>query len=310
MSTKEESTMLKTNFFILIASVLVGLPAYAHVIKVVASTSDIADLANIVGGADVKTVAIAKGTQDPHYIEAKPSFMVNVRDADLLVVNGLSLEIGWIPSLVKGARNPSVNPGSPGYLELGSLIEPIDLPTGNVTRAMGDVHPDGNPHFTLDPVRIGDLALKLADKLASIDPAHKDGFVSRATAYKNMLTEKTAAWQARIAKLTNKKVITYHPSMNYFMNRFGLTVPTYVETKPGIPPTAQHILEVISLMKREGIKLILVDNFFDTKVAERISKDVPGSKVASVGIAVGSTPQLKSLFDVTEQLVKVIEANQ
>jgi zinc/manganese transport system substrate-binding protein len=300
--------MLK--MFLLTLAMLSAIHAQAHVVKVVASTSDVADLANTVGGADVKTVAIAKGTQDPHYIEAKPSFMVNVRDADILVSNGLSLEIGWIPSLVKGARNPKVNPGSQGYLELGSLITPIDLPTGNVTRAMGDVHPDGNPHFTLDPVRVGDLAVKLAEKLSAIDPAHKDGFTSRAEAYKNMLAEKTAAWQARIAKLTNKKLITYHPSMNYFMSRFSLTVPTYIETKPGIPPTAQHILEVISLMKREGIKLILVDNFFDTKVAERISKDVPGSKVVSVGIAVGSTPELKSLPDVTEQLVKIIEANQ
>jgi zinc/manganese transport system substrate-binding protein len=302
--------MLKINFLFLIASVLTTLSAQAHVVKVVASTSDVADLVNVVGGPDVKAVAIAKGTQDPHYIEAKPSFMVNVRDADLLVSNGLSLEIGWIPSLVKGARNPKVNPGSPGYLELGTLVDPIDLPQGNVTRAMGDVHPDGNPHFTLDPVRVGDLALKLADRLSQVDPAHKDGFVSRATAYKNMLTEKTAAWQARINKLTNKKVVTYHPSMNYFMSRFGLTVSNYIETKPGIPPTAQHILDVIGLMKKDGVKLILVDNYFDTKVAERISKDVPGSKVASVGIAVGSSPELKTLPDVIEQLVKVIEANQ
>ena len=279
-------------------------------LKVVASTSDIAALATAVGGPDAEVSSIAKGTQDPHYVEAKPSFMVAVRDADLLVINGLSLEIGWIPSLIKGARNPNVNPGGRGYVELGKWIEPIELPTGSVTRAMGDVHPDGNPHFTLDPVRLGDVAVRLGEKMGELDTKNKDAYLQRAQAFKTTLQEKTKSWQARIAALKNKKLITYHPSLNYFIQRFGLSVENYIENKPGIPPTAQHTLDLIRIMKTAGIKLILVDNFFDTKVAERIAKDVPGAKVASVGIAVGSTPDLKSTIDVIEQLVKVIEANQ
>ena len=279
-------------------------------LKVVASTSDIAALATAVGGPDAEVSSIAKGTQDPHYVEAKPSFMVAIRDADLLVINGLSLEIGWIPSLIKGARNPNVNPGGRGYVELGKWIEPIELPTGSVTRAMGDVHPDGNPHFTLDPVRLGDLAIRLAEKMGEVDTKNKDAYLQRAQTFKATLQEKTKSWQSRIAALKNKKLITYHPSLNYFMQRFGLSVENYIENKPGIPPTAQHTLDLIRIMKTAGIKLVLVDNFFDTKVAERIAKDVPGAKVVSVGIAVGSTPDLKSSIDVIEQLVKVIEANQ
>lgn len=277
-------------------------------LNVVTTTADIAALVTVVAGDNINLSQIAKGSQDPHYIEAKPSFMVKMRDADLVIANGLSLEVGWLPTLIKGARNPHISEGSKGYLDLGSLITPIEKPAGSITRAMGDVHPDGNPHFTLDPVRTSELALKIADKLSELDNANKELYQVNAKKYQEATAKKIADWTVRLKAAGVKTVVTYHPSMNYFMDRFGLKVPLHLEAKPGIPPSAQHILSVIDTMKKENIKLILVDSFFNTKIAERIVKEVPKAKAVSVGIAVGSLPQLKTLDDVTEQLVKTIES--
>ncbi|MCM2352914.1 MAG: metal ABC transporter substrate-binding protein [Pseudobdellovibrio sp.] len=295
-------------------SILIGLfifvaASFAQAkLNVVATTADIAALVTVVAGDNIHLSQIAKGSQDPHYIEAKPSFMVKMRDADLVITNGLSLEVGWLPTLIKGARNPKISAGSKGYLDLGSLITPIEKPMGSITRAMGDVHPEGNPHFTLDPVRRSELALKIADKLSDLDNTNKEVYQTNAKKYQEAITKKMADWLVRIKASGVKTVVTYHPSMNYFMDRFELKVPIHLEAKPGIPPSAQHILSVIDTVKKENTKLILVDSFFDTKIADRIVKEAPKTKAVSVGIAVNSLPQLKTLEDVTEQLVKAIES--
>lgn len=292
--------------FILVSCIFIGTQAFAK-IKVVASTADIQAMVHVVGAEQIELAGIAKGSMDPHYLEAKPSYMVKLRDADLLIVNGLSLEIGWLQSLIRGARNPKVNPGSQGYLDLGTLIKPLEKPTGSLSRAMGDVHPDGNPHFTLDPIRMGELAVKVANKLGELDSVNKDSYMTRAKTYQTRLGEKTKEWQARLEKSGVKKVITYHPSLNYFLDRYNLEPATHIETKPGVPPTTQHILDVIRIVKKENIKVALVDNFFDTKIAERIAKESPELKVKSVGISVDSAPGLNTIEDVQEQLVKAVE---
>lgn len=289
-----------------ISTIFMSLQAFTK-INVVASTADIQALVSAVGADQIQLTGIVKGSIDPHYLEAKPSYMVKLRDADLLVVNGLSLEIGWMQSLIRGARNPKVNPGSQGYLDLGALIEPLQKPTGSLSRAMGDVHPNGNPHFTLDPIRMGELAIKIAVRLGELDSVNKDAYVNRAKSYQARLVEKTKDWQARLEKSGVKKLITYHPSLNYFLDRFHLVASTHIESKPGVPPTAGHILDVIQIAKKENIQVALVDNFFDTKIADRIAKENPKLKVKSVGISVDSAPGLKTIEDVQEQLVKAIE---
>ncbi|MEK7357764.1 MAG: metal ABC transporter substrate-binding protein [Bdellovibrionota bacterium] len=297
---------MRVLFCLIISFFLTAFGAEAK-LKVVTSTADLRALVHEVTQEKADVASIAKGSQDPHFIEAKPSYMVLVRDADLVVTNGLSLEIGWIPSLLRGARNPKVISGAAGNLDLGSLVEPLDRPTGAVSRSQGDVHPEGNPHFTLDPVRNASLATKIAERLSELDPPNKESYQKNAAAFGERMNAKVADWKRRLAATKVQKIVTYHPTLNYFMDRFGLTVPTYLENKPGIPPTAQHILSVIETVKRDGIKLILVDNFFDTKIADRVAKDVPGVRVVSVGVSVDSTPELKKLDDVTEQLVRVIE---
>lgn len=276
-------------------------------LKVVATTSDIAALVGQVGGADIEIETIARGTQDPHYIEAKPSYMTKLAKADLLVANGLGLEIGWLPNLIRGARNPKVKPGGDGYLELGQAVQALEVPKQEVTRAMGDVHPEGNPHFTTDPVRMAALAATVAGRLGTLEPAMRARFFERAAAFAQSTEMKMKGWTERIAKLPSTRIVTYHRSLSYFADRFGLTVVAYLEPRPGIPPSAAHALNVISVMKKEGAKAILVDNFFDPKIAHRVAKDVPGASVQTVGVAVESAPELKSLADVTEGLVMALE---
>lgn len=276
-------------------------------LNVVATTTDLGALAEAVGGDEVSVESIAKGTQDPHFIEPKPSYMLKVSKADLLILNGLSLEEGWLPNLVQGGRNPKVKAGAKGYLDLGNEAEPLDVPQGAVSRAAGDVHPFGNPHYVLDPVRMGRLAMVVAGRLGELDPAHAAKFDGNAKAFQKNLDDKTKSWLERIKKSGVTQVIAYHNDLRYFLERFGLRAADFLEPKPGIPPTAQHLLEVSGLIKREKIPLVLVENFFDTKIADRLAADVPSVKVRVVGIAVGSKPELKSTADVIEQLVATVE---
>lgn len=293
-------------FFQLIVLTLITSTCFAK-LKVVTTTADIAALIKQIGADKIEVTSIAKGSQDPHFLEAKPSFMVRIRDSDLVVSNGLSLEIGWLPNLTRGARNPKVLEGTAGNMILGSMIDPIDLPSQQISRAMGDVHPEGNPHFMLDPLVVSELGLKVAERLGQLDPQNQEFYKRRAAVYQEKIQNKILEWQSRIAKSGIKQVVTYHPSMNYFLKRFGLQSPLHLEAKPGVPPSAKHILKVIETMKNEKIRIILVDNFFDSKIADRVKHDVPGAKVFSVGISVESKPDLKSMEDVVEQIVKMIE---
>ncbi len=277
-------------------------------LNVVATIPDLGAMIEAVGGSDVTVDVIAKGTQDAHTIEPKPSYMVKISRADLVVSNGLSLEIGWLPSLLQGGRNPKVINGAKGYLDLGTQVDPIEVPKGPVTRAGGDVHPDGNPHFTLDPIRLGKLALVVADRLRELDNTHKAAYNDRAKAFQEMLEKKTKEWQERINKTGVKKVVTYHPTLNYFLNRFGIQNAGYMEPKPGIPPTLGHIIDLINLIKRENVRVVLHENIYETKYAQKLEAEVPGLKVEPVGVSVGSKPELKTNADVYEQLVKAIES--
>lgn len=276
-------------------------------LNVVTTIPDLAVVVSEIGGGNVSVQSISKGTQDPHFIEAKPSYMVKVSRADLVVSLGLELEIGWLPPILNGARNPRVMPGTQGYLELGPYINPIEVPSEKVTRAEGDVHPFGNPHFNLDPIRMGTVAVKIAERLGELDPDHAASYSDNAQKFKLRMEEKTKSWQARINKTGIAKVITYHKTLNYFFDRFGIKNPINLEPKPGIPPTAQHILEVVKVAKAQKIKLIMIENFYDTSFADKLISQVPGLRVVIIPVEVGGDPAIKSLDDLYENLVSVIE---
>ena len=287
---------------------ILGLAPLAHAeVSVLTTVSDLNAIVQEVGGKEVKSESFCKGAQDPHYLEPKPSFMLKANKADLVISIGLGLEVGWLPSIIQGARNPKIQPGQPGYLEVGKSVTPLEVPTGKVTRAEGDVHPEGNPHITLDPIRAGEVAQTIAKRLGEIDAPHGALYKSRADALQKRLSDKAKGWSERIAKSGVKQVISFHKTLTYFFDRFNLSNPMILEPLPGVPPTARHTMEVIERAKADKINLIMVENFFDATVANRIGKDVPGLRVEVVPVSVDGDEKIKSIDDLYEYLVSAIE---
>lgn len=252
------------------------LPAAAAKLKVMTTTEDLAALTREVAGDRVDVEAIARGYQDPHYVEAKPSFILKLSRADLLIVVGLQLEIGWLPPLITQSRNARIQMGAPGYLDVSQFSEIMEIPTVQVTRAMGDVHPLGNPHYWLDPANGRRIAAGIRDKLAQLQPQDRDYFQQRYADFDRRLAEAEKEWDRKIAPYRGRQVVTYHRSWPNFAKRFGLDVVNYVEPKPGIPPTPQHTLELINQMRRDGIKLILIEPYFDLKTPRAVARETRG----------------------------------
>src|SRR5712671_3420875 len=279
--------MTKANTFsrwaaVLALLVLVGTllspAAEAKKLNVVTSTTDMAALTQEVGGDKISVESIAKGYQDPHFVEAKPSFLLKLRQADLLVAVGLQLEIGWLPPLITQCGNPKIQVGAPGYLDASQFAEILDIPTGTVTRAMGDVHPLGNPHYWLDPDNGRRIAKGIAAKLGDLDPADTGYFQERFQDFDKRLGAAEQKWETEMKPFHGRKVVTYHNSFPNFAKHFGLNVIGYVEPRPGIPPTPSHTIELIGLMKRENCKVVLVEPYFDLKTPNSIGA-ATGAKV-------------------------------
>ena len=211
--------------------------AEAKNLNVVTATTDMASLTQEVGGDKVNVEAIAKGYQDPHFVEAKPSFLLKLRQADLLITVGLQLEIGWLPPLITQSGNPRIQMGAGGYLDASQFSDILDIPTGTVTRAMGDVHPLGNPHYWLDPDNGRRIAKGIAGKLGELDPPNASYFQQRFQDFDKRLTAAEQKWDAAMKPYRGRKVVTYHNSLPNFVKHFGLNVIGYVEPRPGIPPT-------------------------------------------------------------------------
>ncbi|NWJ42219.1 MAG: zinc ABC transporter substrate-binding protein [Geothrix sp.] len=248
-------------------------------LNVVAATTDLGSLVSEVGGDRVSVTAIARGYQDPHFVEAKPSFLLNLRRADLVVVVGLELEIGWLPPLITQSGNPKIQPAAPGYFDASRFAEILEIPTAQVSRAMGDVHPQGNPHYWLDPKNGLRVATGLAQKLTQMSPGNAAYFQQRLEDFRRRLTDAERRWDDAMKPYRGRKVVTYHQSWPNFVKRFGLQVVDYVEPRPGIPPSPAHVVELIALMKRQGVKLILVEPYFDLKTPQSVARETGGQVV-------------------------------
>src|SRR6202049_331943 len=269
--------------------------AEAKKLNVVTSTTDMAALTQEVGGDKVNVESIAKGYQDPHFVEAKPSFLLKLRQADLLIVVGLQLEIGWLPPLITQSGNARVQVGANGYLDASQFAEILDVPTGTVTRAMGDVHPLGNPHYWLDPDNGRRIAKGIAGKLGELDPEDARYFEGRYQDFDKRLTAAEQKWDSEMKPFHGRKVVTYHNSFPNFAKHFGLNVIGYVEPRPGIPPTPSHTIELIGLMKRENCKVILVEPYFDLKTPNSIARET-GGKVVQYLPSVGGEKDVTDYF--------------
>src|SRR3989339_2176024 len=239
-------------------------------LHIVAATPDLGALAREIGKDKVDITTIAKPTEDPHFVDAKPSFIVKLNKADMLIDGGLHLEIGWLPNLVVGARNQKILTGNSGYLIASAGVPIIEVPT-SVDRAKGDVHPLGNPHFMLDPLNGKIVAMHICDQLCQIDAANCNYYKDNLKDFTKRLEQKFSEWQKTLEPFRGTKIVTYHKTFPYFANRFNLNVVGTLEPKPGIPPSPTHINNLIPTMKNEGVKLILIEQFRERKVAEFVA---------------------------------------
>jgi zinc/manganese transport system substrate-binding protein len=279
----------------LAAILLIGAaPAHAAT-KVVATTQDLESIVKEVGGDKVETESLAKGYQDPHFVEAKPSFILRLNRADLLVVVGRELEIGWLPALINQARNAKIQPGANGYLDASLSAKILDIPTGAVTRAEGDVHPQGNPHYWLDPGNGRRIAKAVQERLSQLDPGNAAVFAQREADFERRLTEAEQRWRTAMAPFKGLKVVTYHRSWPNFADAFGLNVVGYVEPKPGIPPSPSHTLDLIQQMKRDNVKLIIIEPYFDPKTPNSIGSQT-GAQVVTLAPSVGGEKEVVDYF--------------
>jgi zinc/manganese transport system substrate-binding protein len=279
----------------------------ASKLNIVTATQDLAAITREIGGEHVNVDSIAKGYQDPHFVEPKPSFLLKLMKADLLEVVGLELEIGWLPPLITQSRNAKVQVGANGYMDLSRYCQILEIPQGQITRAMGDVHPLGNPHYWLDPENGRRMAKAIQQKLSEMRPDEAAFFTQRYADFDNRLNQAEKGWEAKLAAYRGHKVVTYHRSWPNFCERFGLDVIDYVEPRPGIPPTPGHTLEVINNMKKQNVKLILYEPYFDPRTPNSIAQAVGGEALQLLP-SVGGVKETTTYFELFDYDINLLSA--
>ncbi|MBC7660233.1 MAG: zinc ABC transporter substrate-binding protein [Chitinophagaceae bacterium] len=280
--------------------VMWSMPSFAK-LRVVTTLPSYADIAANVGGDEVDASSLTKGTQDPHFVDAKPDLILKLNRADLLIRAGLGLEDGWLPPLLTGSRNGKIQTGGEGYLDASSLMSLKEIPKGVIDRSQGDVHPGGNPHFMIDPRNGAILAKAVASKLGVLVPAKAEYFQKRADAYIKDLAIKTDAWKKILAPLKGRQVVTYHKSWVYFSDWVGLDEVGYVEPKPGIPPSPDHIAKLVILMKEKHVKLILMEPYYPKGAAEQLAK-LTGATLLVLPTEVQGDDDAKTYFGLFDSL--------
>ena len=274
-------------------------------LNLMTTTEDLASIAREVGGDRIDVEAIARGYQDPHFVEAKPSFILKLQRADLLVVIGRDLEIGWLPPLITQSRNSKVQLGANGYLDASLRARILEIPQGQITRAMGDVHPLGNPHYWLDPENGKVVAQAIFEKLAQLRPGDRAFFEQRLKDFNGRIDAAEKRWLALMAPYKGVKVVTYHRSFPNFAERFGLDVIGYVEPRPGIPPSPQHTLDLIMEMKRQNVKLVLVEPYFDLRTPNAVGR-ATGAEVLVMPPSVGGVKEVTDYFKLFDYDVNLL----
>jgi zinc/manganese transport system substrate-binding protein len=288
---------------ILILSLLFSISAEAK-LRVFTTTTNLASLVEEIGKQYVEVESLCRGTQDPHFLEAKPSFTFKLSKADLLINIGAGLEQGWLPLIIRGSRNPDLREGQKGRLEAADHVKMIGTTKEKVTRADGDVHPEGNPHFLLSPSKGVEIARAIYNRLKQLDPKNYGHYQNNLEIYSKKINKKKEIWKQKLKP--GLKVISYHKTLSYFYHDFNITNVDVLEPKPGIPPTVSHILKIINKVKKNNIKKIIVENYFDDSVAKRVQKASQGVVVHTVPVAVNGAEGIKSIYDLYDHLVKVL----
>jgi len=296
---------------IILLTLLLGLSGIAYgkdVINVLTTTEDLKSITEAIGGANVKVDSLARGCQDPHFVAAKPSFMMKAKNADLFMVIGLELEIGYEELIINGSRNQRIRIGQPGYLDVSEGVGLLEVPTTTkIDRSMGDVHPMGNPHYWLDPENVKIVAYNIANRLSELSPGNAQYFQGNLISFDKKIDEKMTEWNKKMAPFKGKKIAIYHRSWPYFADRFGLVIACELEPKPGIPPSPAHLKEVIDIIKRDKVGVILMEVFYDEKPAQFVAGQT-SAKVIAVPNSVGGTKEAKDYFSLVDMIIdKLVE---
>ncbi len=259
-----------------------GQAAWAK-LRVATTVPDLAALVQEIGGPDTQVVSLSLATQDPHWVDARPNLALELSKADMLVVVGLQLEIGWLPNLQVGSRNGKIQVGGPGYVDASQFVTLLGVPTGTIDRSMGDVHPGGNPHYLYDPRSAAKVALGLAERMAALDPAQASTYRANASALVGRIDAARAGWEARLLGLKGRPLVDYHRSWTYVEDWLGFRILTDVEPRPGVPPSPKHVLEVLTQMKASQARLILVEEFYQNATLDQLAAQAGGKVLRMPG---------------------------
>jgi len=284
-----------------LAALLGAGPPATKKLSIVATTPDLAALVREIGGDAVEVKALAKPTEDPHYVDAKPSHIVTLNRADVLIEGGAELELGWLPPLLENTRNGRIAAGSPGRIVASEGIRMLEIPA-TFDRSKGDVHPFGNPHFLLDPVNVKVIASRIAEHLALVDPKEASVFQANLKTFDAALGVKLAQWQKLLAPYHGTRIVTYHKDFVYLAERFGLEIVETLEPKPGIAPSPAHLAKVIATMKSTQAHVILVQPYQNRKTAETVARQT-GAVVLDVGQQPGAVKNTDSYFQLMDYMV-------
>ncbi len=278
-------------------------PAFAK-LKVVSTVPDLGELAREIGGERVSLTTLVKGTQDPHFVDARPSMALALNQADLLLHVGMQLEVGWLPPLLNGARNSKILPGAPGYLDCSTFIHAVEVPTGAPDRAHGDIHPGGNPHYWIDPRRISRVAVGIAARLSQLDPENSEHYQVGLESFQKKLAEHIERWRAALAPYKGARVVVFHRSWSYFVEFAGLKIMGELEPKPGIEPSPSHVATLLKRVRDQKVRLVLQEFFYPYNLSKIFAKKA-GAKLLILPTMTGASKS-KDYFEMMDRLIGMV----
>ena len=278
---------------------------YAGKLNVVTTTSDLASITEAIAGDLVKVQSICSGKQDPHHLQARPKYVMMARNADLWIRTGMELETGWEMPVIDGSRNRKIRPGQSGHLDASKNIQKLEIPDADLlSRALGDVHAQGNPHYLIDPINAKQVAADIAARLAKLDPKNSEAYQSNASAFAEEVDRRMEGWKSQMLPLKDKPIVTYHKSWVYFCHRFGMPIAIELEPKPGIPPSPTHLTLVIETVQAaDNIDIILQEPWYSTKAAKRVAEKTD-AKIVTAPLYTGADPQASDYFSLIDLIVK------
>ena len=276
-------------------------------LKVVGTLPDFAAIAVELGGDRVEAQSLIQGTEDPHFVDAKPSHILRVSRADLLVCIGLGLEEGWLPVLLTQSRNARVQVGAAGYLDASTVVPPKEVP-GKADRSMGDVHGGGNPHYYVSPPEMLLVSRAIYKKLVELDPAGKAEFDQRLQSFTKKYEQKLATWKAALAPFAGAKVVEYHKSWVYLLEWIGFTSIGALEPKPGIPPSPNHITQLLMRVKDQNVRFVFREGYHSNSLSEVFARKA-GARLLDLPTMVGAEPGIKTIWDKWDRIVQMITAS-